>query len=302
MIEPIYIVGPTAVGKSDVAAELAVALQGEIVGADAFQVYRGLDLLTAKPEAAVLSRVPHRLIGEIPLTECFDVEQYRRLATERIAQIAERGKTPIIVGGSGLYVRALTHGLATLPTADEALRTQLASEPLESLQQRLRELDPVAATQVDLHNPRRLIRALEVCLLTGRPFSSYREEWAAAARPRGVLLQLNRADLRERIARRTDRMFAAGVVEEVRGVGEISITARQAIGFAEIRALIAGEISQSECRDRITLRTQQYAKRQMTWFRRGNEWSTIEVGRDEPVSDLADRIRLALADSTRRVP
>jgi tRNA dimethylallyltransferase len=123
MIEPIYIVGPTAVGKSDVATELAVTLGGEIVGADAFQVYCGLDLLTAKPSAAALSRVPHHLIGEVPLTECFDVEQYRQARVERIAQIEERGRTPIVVGGTGLYVRALTHGLATLPPGDEGLRS-----------------------------------------------------------------------------------------------------------------------------------------------------------------------------------
>jgi tRNA dimethylallyltransferase len=126
----------------------------------------------------------------------------------------------------------------------------------------------VAATQVDLKNPRRVIRALEVCLLTGRPFSSFREEWEAKPRHKGVLLQLERDALRRRIARRTDAMFVAGVVEEVRAVEDISITASQAIGFAEIRRLLAGEIDETECRERITVQTQQYAKRQMTWFRR----------------------------------
>jgi tRNA dimethylallyltransferase len=294
MIEPIYIVGPTAAGKSDVAAELAVALGGEVVGADAFQVYRGLDLLTAKPSATVLSRAPHHLMGEIPLTESFDVEQYRRLASERMAQIVEQGRVPIVVGGTGLYVRALTHGLATLPPGDESLRAQLATEPLEALQRRLRELDPIAATQVDLKNPRRVIRALEVCLLTGRPFSSFREEWKAKPQHKGVLIHLDRDALRRRIVRRTETMFAAGVVDEVRGVDEISLTASQAIGFVEIRALLAGEIEEVECRERITVQTQQYAKRQMTWFRRGGEWDLVEISEDEAPSTGARRIVSAL--------
>ena len=294
MLEPIYIVGPTAAGKSEVAAELGAMIRGEIIGADAFQVYRGLDLLTAKPGPAIRTRVPHHLIGEIPLTQNFDVEQYRRLASARIDEIARRGHVPVIVGGTGLYVRALTHGLASLPSGHEKLRAQFASQSFEELQQRLQELDPVGAAQIDLKNPRRVIRALEVCVLTGRPFSSFRSQTAPSAPVRGVLLGLERDVLRQRIVSRTDQMFSAGVIEEVRRVDEISMTAQEAIGFREVQDLIKGEIDELECRRRITIQTQQYAKRQITWFRRSADWHTLKLNKDEPPVATASRVAEAL--------
>lgn len=270
---PIYICGPTAVGKSDIAAEVAARLGGEVVSADAFQVYRGLDLLTAKPDAATLSRAPHHLIGDVPLGEVFDVARYRTLAEARIAEIAARGRVPVIAGGTGLYVRALTHGLAELPCADSALRVRLENQPLEELAAELRRLDPDA--RLDFQNPRRVVRALEVCLLTGRPFSSFREQ-ADPARPvRGVVLVRPREELCARIDRRTERMFAVGVVEEVRAAGEVSTTAAQAIGFREIHALLRGEIDERECIARIQQQTRQYAKRQMTWFRRERHFTPV---------------------------
>jgi tRNA dimethylallyltransferase len=296
--EPIYIVGPTASGKSDVAAELAETMGGEIIGADAFQVYRGLDLLTAKPDAATLARVPHHLIGVIPFTEAFDVEQYRRLASERIDQIAARGRVPVVVGGTGLYVRALTHGLAELPPADEALRAELEAAPIAELQSRLRQLDPIAAGEIDLQNPRRVVRAIEVCVLTGRPFSSFREHAEPTRALRGVLLQRERASLRLRIEQRTAKMFQAGVVDEVRAVLEgeepLSATARQAIGIVEIEALLAGEIDEAQACARITIRTQQYSKRQMTWFRRDSHWEVLEIDEAETPSGIAARVARSL--------
>lgn len=275
--EPIYIVGPTAVGKSDVAVEVALRVGGEVVSADAFQVYRGLDVLTAKPDAATLARVPHHLIGEVSLSETFDVARYRVLAEGRIAEIAARGCVPVIVGGTGLYVRALTHGLADLPTADAELRAQLESQPLDDLVAELSRLDPDATARMDLKNPRRVVRALEVCLLTGKPFSSFREQ-ATPMRPvRGVLLERDRAELYARIDQRTVQMFAAGVIEEVRASGPVSATAAQAIGFREIEALLRGELNEPECIARIQQQTRQYAKRQMTWFRRESHFAPVAV-------------------------
>jgi tRNA dimethylallyltransferase len=290
----IYLTGPTAVGKSAVAAELAAQLGGEVVGADAFQVYRGLDILTAKPDAATLARAPHHLIGSVPLAEVFDVAGYRRLAQECLTQIAARGRPAIIAGGTGLYVRALARGLAELPSAHAALRAELATLSLSELIARLQRLDPASATQIDLRNPRRVLRAVEVCLLTGRPFSSFRQEWAEAAPIRGVLLTRPRAELQARIAERTDGMFRAGVVEEVRIAGAISPTAAQAIGLREIRALLAGEMSERVCRELITLRTRQYAKRQLTWFRREPGLLLLEIAPDESATDTAARCRCAL--------
>jgi tRNA dimethylallyltransferase len=288
--DPIYLVGPTAVGKSDIAVELAERLGGEVVGADAFQVYRGLDLLTAKPSPATLRRVPHHLIAEVPLSQTFDVEQYRKLATERITAIAGRGRVPIVVGGSGLYVRALTQGLSELPSADRELRSQLEALPLPELHEKLRELDAATAAVIDLQNPRRVIRALEVCLLTARPFSAFRNHAAPAGTVRGVFLQTDRAVLRDRIAERTRRMFADGLVEEVRRAGEVSATAGQAIGYSLIMELLAGKLSERECMERITIQTQQYAKRQLTWFRRDSHWTHLGVTPGRSPTRVAEEI------------
>jgi tRNA dimethylallyltransferase len=285
---PLYLAGPTAVGKSELGAALANRFDGEIVGADAFQVYRGLDLLTAKPDLATRAGVPHHLIGEIPLTESFDVARYHALAHERINDIIQRSKTPIIVGGTGLYIRALTHGLADLPPPDNDLRAELSAQPLDQLLERLKELDPVAAEQVDRHNTRRVIRALEVCLKSGKPFSSFREQWASPVKVPAVLLTRNRQDLYERIDRRTLVMFSQGVVSEVEAVTEIGPTASQAIGYPEIRKLIAGTLTETECIARIQQQTRNYAKRQLTWFRKEPHFRTVVLNDEEsPESTLA---------------
>ncbi len=287
---PITIVGPTGVGKSDVAVEVAERLGGEIVGADAFQVYRGLDLLTAKPDAAALARVPHHLIGEMPLSETFDVARYRSLAEARIAEIAARGRVAVIVGGTGLYVRALTHGLADLPGADATLRAKLEDRPLDELVAELSQLDPEAVARMDLKNPRRVVRALEVCLLTGKPFSGFREQTAPAQPVRGVFLTRGRDELCARIDARTAAMFAAGVVGEVRGAAEVSATAAQAIGFREIQALLRREIGEAECVAHIRQQTRQYAKRQMTWFRRESHFTPLLLADAEPADVVAQRV------------
>ena len=285
---PFFILGSTAVGKSDLAAEVAAQCRGEIVGADAFQIYRGLDLLTAKPDAATLARAPHHLIGAVPLDESFDVGKYTALAEARIAEIQARGVRPIIVGGTGLYVRAITHGLAELPTADATLRAELEAQPLAESIRRFTALDPLGAAQIDSKNPRRIIRALEVCLLTGRPFSSFREQWA---HPRfalhGVVLTRDRYDLTARIDARTAAMFAAGVVEEIRALGPLSVTAEQVIGLREIRDLLAGKITRPECVRLIQTRTRQYAKRQATWFARETAFTRLDLtATDDPAGEI----------------
>ncbi len=272
--------GATATGKSELAVQLAEAIGGEIVGADAFQIYDGLDILSAKPDAALRARVPHHLVGEIPLSQSFDVATYRQLALARIAEIAARGAVPIICGGAGLHVRALTHGLAEgLPEADAALRERLDKEPLNLLVGQLRTLDP--ATTVDLQNRRRVVRALEVCILTGHPFSSFRREWDEAPQVRGVILSRAREALHERIEQRTEAMFAAGVVAEVAAAGPVGPTAAQMLGLREIRAHIAGDLSLADCKSAIALATRQYAKRQKTWFRRERGYPWMDLA-DEP--------------------
>ena len=289
---PFFIIaGPTAVGKSDLAVAVAEHCGGEIVGADAFQIYRGLEILTAQPSAELRARVPHHLVGEIPLTQPFDVAQYLHAARQRIAEIRARGRVPIVTGGTGLYLRALTRGLADLPGADARLRAELDAQPLADLQQRLAELDPIAAAQIDLKNPRRVIRALEVCLLTGRPFSSFREQWTATPHgARGVVLTLDRETLNARIGQRTAAMFANGVIEEVRAAGAAGPTASQTLGFREIRALLDGQLDEAACIAAIRHATRRYAKRQMTWFRRETALEPVDPARLGDVTALAESL------------
>jgi tRNA dimethylallyltransferase len=293
---PIYLAGPTATGKSELAVRLAEQLGGEIVGADAFQVYEGLNLLTAKPEANLLARCPHHLVGVVPLDETFDVATYLERSKAAIEAIRLRKKLPIIVGGTGLYVRALTHGLAELPQADATLRAKLEARSLAQLQSQLHELDPQCAAVIDLKNPRRVIRALEVCLLSGRPFSSFREQTKPVEEVRGIRLIRNRESLYQRIDQRTQRMFTEGVVEEVRAVREISSTARQAIGFEEIRALFRGELDEADCIAAIQQQTRNYAKRQMTWFRRETGFSDLSLddhnSKETVIEEILRRFRL----------
>src|SRR5437016_2479945 len=166
-----FIVGPTATGKSELGADVARELSAEIVSADAFQIYRGLDLLTAKPDASTLAKAPHHLIGTASLNEEMNAEKYRCAGTRAIDEINSRGKLAMVVGGSGLYIRALTNGFAPLPEADLKLREKLNAMSLDELRSRLAQLDPEAGRTIDTKNRRRVVRALEICLLTGKPAS-----------------------------------------------------------------------------------------------------------------------------------
>jgi len=271
-----FITGPTASGKSALAIALAQHVGGEIVNADAFQLYAGLDLLTAKPSPAELASVPHHLYGVIPLTEACDAQRYHALALPVIEDIAARGRVPIVVGGSGLYIKALTHGLSPLPAASPQLREKFhhlsPGEKIVWLLQR----DPEAATTVNLRNPRYVERALEICLLSGRPQSGLRRSFEQAEpQVNGVILTWDRETLYRRINQRTLDMFAAGLVEEVAAAGPLSPTAEKAIGLREIRALLAGEATLADTTAAIQQATRHYAKRQITWFRRERCFQTI---------------------------
>jgi tRNA dimethylallyltransferase len=288
-----FIVGPTATGKSELAADVANEIGAEIVSADAFQVYRGLDLLAAKPDASTLAKAPHHLIGTTPLHEEMNAEKYRRAASHAIEEIHSRGKLAIVVGGSGLYIKALTHGLAPLPESDPKLREKLNAMTLDELRARLAELDPQAIQKIDLKNRRRVVRALELCLLTGNPASSQRAQWPVAegvdlgnlgdVPPRsapaatGVFVFRDREELYARINQRVEAMFENGVIEEVRAAGKVSSTASQMIGFREIRQLLDGEMSIPQCVAAIQQATRRYAKRQLTWFRRQTNFSALNL-------------------------
>jgi tRNA dimethylallyltransferase len=227
---PIVVAGPTGVGKTAFAVDLANELDGEIIGADAYQVYRGLEILTGQPTPEMLSAVPHHLIGFLPPTELFDAARFATIVRERISEVLSRGKVPIVTGGSGLYIKALTHGLADVPPADPALRSELASLSPRQLQERLAKIDPAA--RIDFQNPRRVLRALEISILTGRPASEMRRGWEGktALGFRGLLLVRERTELQARIAGNVRGMFERGVVAEVGKIKAIGATAAMAIG------------------------------------------------------------------------
>ncbi len=220
-----FLVGPTAAGKSDIAAAVAHRCNGEVVSADAFQIYAGLDLLTAKPEEPTLRMVDHHLIGTTALSAEMNAEIFRSAALEAIADIHARGKPAFVVGGTGMYVQALTHGLSPLPRADAELRERLEQRSEDELVAQLLELDPETAEMIDRRNKRRLVRAVEVCLLTGRPISAQRQRAQLEQEPVGVLLLRDREELYVRINSRVEAMFADGVVEEVRAAEDVGATA-----------------------------------------------------------------------------
>jgi tRNA dimethylallyltransferase len=291
MSRTFFIVGPTATGKSDLAADVACEIGAEIVSADAFQIYRGLDLLTAKPDASTLAKAPHHLIGTTSLHEEMNAERYQRAASRAIDEIHSRGKLAIVVGGSGLYIKALTHGLAPLPESDPKLREKLNAMSLDELHAQLVELDPEAARKIDMKNRRRVVRAVEICLLVGKSVSAQRKQWAVAGvgdlgRPgstipaTGIFVFRDREELYGRINRRVETMFESGFIEEVQAAGEVSSTASQMIGFREIRQLLDGPAdagSISQCVAAIQQATRRYAKRQLTWFRRQTNFSPLNL-------------------------
>ena len=276
MNEIFFIVGPTAVGKTSLAIELAEQFDAEILNADAFQIYRGLDILTAKPDSAGQRQVRHHLLSQVSLAETMSAVRFGELACFALADIRSRGKNAIIAGGSGLYLKAITHGFDEFPPPDPKLRKELNALCISELVGRLRKLDPEVAARTDLKNPRRLIRAIEIasvatavrgggkCKAAGTAAAS---EGAKTSESAGVLLLRDRDDLYQRINERVNAMFREGVEEEVRALQDIGPTATNALGLKEVRALLDGQISRPACVAKIQQATRRYAKRQLTWFR-----------------------------------
>jgi tRNA dimethylallyltransferase len=260
--------GPTAVGKSEFAVEIAERLGTEIIGADAFQIYQGFEILSGKPSAVLQSRVKHHLIGVLPVMENCDAARYTELASKKIQELNQQEVVPLLVGGSGFYIEALLNPLPELPGGDSDLRDQLANESLSSLLSELKERDPAALEKIDQHNRRRVERAIEVIRLTGKPFSAFRRSNPASGQIPGLVLTRPRTELHRRINERVQRMLENGAVQEVASANELSSTAAQMIGIPEIRQFLRQEISLDECTQAMQTATRQYAKRQMTWFKK----------------------------------
>ena len=234
---------PPGSAKPAFAVELATRFDGEIISADAFQVYRGMEILTAQPEERLLRAVPHHLVGFLSPEKSFDASRFADLAREKVREILSRGKLPIIAGGSGLYIKALTHGFAELPTGDRVFRSELAKLSDPQLQELLKAVDPL--TKVELRNRRRVSRALEISLVAGRPASELRSQWqtTATANFRGMLLVRERTELYGRIAENVRAMFQRGVVTEIAKISTIGPTAGMAIGLREIRSAATRRIN-----------------------------------------------------------
>jgi tRNA dimethylallyltransferase len=280
--EPIYVCGATASGKTAYALLLAQETGGEIVNGDAFQLFHGIETLSAAPSPAERAAAPHHLFGVLAPGDRCDAGRYVKMASEVIAEIRSRGKTPIVVGGSGLYLKFLTHGPSPLPQGDGKLRSEMDARPLEELFAELEKLDPAEAARVDRYNPRYVSRALEICLLSGKKVSEMRDSWeektrAVEATLRGIWLIRGREDLHRRIALRTEKMLAEGAVEEVAVLDGVPGNWEKAIGVKEIRRLLSGEIDRTDCAELITAATRQYAKRQETWFRREKWLRRVEL-------------------------
>lgn len=282
----LFLAGPTGVGKSEIAVELALQIGGEIVCGDAFQVYEGMACLTAQPGSGLTSRVPHHLYGTVSPSETVSAARLAALAAPVIQGIRSRGNLPIVVGGSGLYLQAIGGGLDPLPEPDPALRDFVRGLTADAALERLLAWDP--GLVIDFQNPRRVARALEIILQTGRPLSSLRE--AQPPPPaNGFLFCRTRDDLHSRIQRNVEGIFRGGAIEEVANVHNASETARMAIGFREALEVAQGRMSVAGAVDRVAQTTRQYAKRQMTWFRNRTRFHQVGIASDEPAAQVAIR-------------
>jgi tRNA dimethylallyltransferase len=282
------LVGPTATGKTALALELAPQLGAEIVSADAMLVYRGMDIGTAKPSPAERARVPHHLVDLVDPAEEFSVARFQPLARAAVADVLGRGRVPLLVGGSGLYFHAVVDDFSFPPT-DPAVRARLeaeaASAGLPALYQRLARADPAAAARIEPANLRRIVRALEVLELTGRPFSSWRGAMdAPASRYRLTVLGLDPGPqrLRAAVAERVAAMAAAGLVDEVRQLATrpLSRTARQALGYKQLLDAFERGTPVEEAFRAVVARSRVYARRPLAWFRRDPRvrWGTLPPG------------------------
>lgn len=269
------IIGPTASGKSDVALRLAQQVKGEILSVDSMQVYRGMSIGTAKPTPAEMAQVKHHLIDIADSTESFTVARFVELADAIIADAVHRRVPLIAVGGTPLYYQSLFVGMFEGPAADEPLRNALRQLPNEELHARLIQVDPISAARIHLNDTKRLIRALEIHQLTGKPISSFQTEWEAGQKRHPATwigLAWDREAVNRRINARVKSMIAAGWLEEARALldrhGELSQTAAEATGYHELIQHIQGQMKLEDAIEQIKIATRQLARRQMKWFKR----------------------------------
>jgi len=298
----IVICGATATGKSDLAVALAQEIDGEVINADSMQLYKGMDIGTAKITDEERRGIPHHLMDLLEVTEDANVAWYQEKAREKITEVHSRNKSAIIVGGTGLYIKAILDDL-NFPDTDPVVRTELeleyATKGIGPLFERLEKLDPAAALAIDKANSRRVIRALEVIKITGKPFTANLPRKESTRYPEALQfgLVMERELLSEKISARVERMWQAGFVAEVESLIEAGITrgttAQKALGYSQVIAYKEGKISEEEAIEETKRATRQYARRQETWFSRDERIMWIS-----PIQNRIERILNSLNSST----
>jgi len=295
------ILGVTASGKSDCALDVAEALSGEIVSVDSMQVYRGMDIGTAKPTTADRARVPHHLIDILEPSDACSAAYFAAEADEAIAAIAARGRLPIVVGGTPLYLMSLMFGMFEGPSADQELRKRLRAvadeEGTGALHRCLEKVDPNGAERIHPNDYKRIERALEVYELTGKPLSELQTQWSADGLRypgRVVGLRREKEDASRRINARVKQMIEAGLVEEVRRLlaqpKGLSEQARQGLGYAQVIDHLEGRMSLADAMEQIKILTRRFAKHQRTWYRKFPMAQWVDIEADEPKASIAQRV------------
>ena len=295
----IFIVGPTAVGKSEIGLSVAQRFNAEIICCDALQVYREIVIASDKPSTQARVLVPHHLVDILSVTEDFNVARYRDLALAAIQEVHARGKTPLIVGGSGMYMSVLLDGIFEGVNVEEDIREELAQELLVKgsavLHDRLQVLDPQAAAKIHPNDPQRVLRALQVAISTGKPLSELQQkrEGLWGKMPISIFaLNRPREELYQRVEARVDEMFTKGLLEEIKQVAALplSTTARKLIGIPEVMGYLNGEYDLERAKYLMKLNTRHYVKRQLTWFRRDKRLTWIDITADQSVQQVVDFI------------
>ena len=302
MSKPLVVIisGPTASGKTGLSIEIAKRFNGEIVSADSMQIYKSMDIATAKPTKDETAEIRHHLIDFVEANENFSVAKYKQLALSAIDDILSRGKLPIVCGGTGLYIDTLMNNTVFLDYEDSGIRERLEkrkeSDGIESLYEELKKVDPDTASRLHLNDSKRIIRALEVYYLTGKTISEQNSLSHKEESPYDFLLFVlsahNREILYKRINDRVDKMLDMGLVEEAGSffASDISKTAKQAIGYKELKPYLDGEISLETAVEKLKMETRRYAKRQLTWFRNKKNVNWLYIDDEKSVSDECAQI------------
>ncbi len=295
----VFLVGPTAIGKSNIAGSLAKKINAEIISCDSMQIYRGMDILTSKPKPAIRKKMSHHLMSIVPPTREYNVSRYYQDARKKIKEISKRGKIPLFVGGTGLYMSILVDGIFRAKAQNKSIRRRLYAEAEKfgsgKLYARLEKVDPLAAQRIHPHDTKRIVRALEVFASTGKPISQWQKQRRGLGAEFAVKifgLNMARDKLYQRIDLRVEKMFKQGLMAEVKKILKLRLskTASYAIGIKELRGYFDGLYDLEQVKRLIKKNTRNYAKRQLTWFRKDKRIEWVEVAEKDTPAAITDRI------------